>query len=426
MDQWPKISICPQCDAAYQLSPSKMGRRTVCRRCGLSFHLLPDSSSDDTRLGPGGGGEATLPSVGRSWLDLRPGQMVAEQYLVIRPLGQGGLSRIFQVRDVESGRVLALKLPLPATVDSLPLPALVEEARAWLKPAPHPNLVTCEAVRVVMGLPAILLEYVSGGDLARLIGRGGGQLYQGGPEAALPKIMDIFIQVTRGLKYAHELGLSRLDIKPANILVGRGGRALLSDYAPMVDLAEAEPGESTLAPADGPAASAPDTSLPLIKPLIRIEKKAKTRAGRTELSGTRQYFSPEAALGLPGADRTADLWAAALTALECFFGRRLWEMGSTAGRAFEDHLKKPGKEPLVPIPEALTAFFRKAFAEQPQRRHLSAGEMEEELKKIFGEICGRPYGRPEAAAREENAERLKMKAETLEELRRILTAGERN
>ena len=214
MSNWPDTVYCPRCNTDHDLNENQAGRKTVCRKCGFGFNLLPGTQGDDTLISGGPSETSVRSSVGWRWLDLRPGQIVAEKFLVVRPLGRGGLSRIFQVRDVEDDRVLALKLPLSSTVERIAPSALLAEAEAWLKPAPHPNLVTCEEVRLIMGLPAIFMEYVAGGDLAGLMDQGSGRLYQGERYYVVSRSLDIFLQVIRGLEYAHSLGLSQLDMAP--------------------------------------------------------------------------------------------------------------------------------------------------------------------------------------------------------------------
>ena len=135
--------------------------------------------------------------------------------------------------------------------------------------------------------------------------------------------------------------------------------------------------------------------------------------------GTYQYFSPEAALGLPGSGIGADLWAVSLSILECFLGRRLWEMGSTGGQALDLFLARLKPEPKVAIPGPLIPFFQKALAKDQAGRYRTAGEMEEELSELYYEITDRPYARPKASPRPESRERLKMKEETLTAIRKI-------
>jgi len=392
---WPRSSACPVCQARYQLSRSNLGHRTVCQKCGSAFHLLPASEDSPTVVLISAQDSLDIvPLVGRLWLDLRPGQIVSERYRVVCELGQGGLSRIYKVADLERDKFpLALKLPLPSTLDRVAPKILIDEAAAWLKPAIHPNLVTCDHVEMIMNRPAIFMEYIDGADLSELTDEGDGPLYDGSAEEAAARLLDIFIQTARGLKYAHSLGLAHLDIKPRNVLVEKGGRALIGDYGPLIDRSSGGAGDE-----DNPEMS-----------------KAATRISGTRLMGTHQYLSPEAAEGQSGAGPGDDLWALSLTALECFMGRRSWEMGSVAGRALNHYL---ADSPKIPISRPLADFFHKALNLDPRARHLSAGELEKDLSALYSGLTGRPYFRPSPAFTPDSPERRRLKALALKSMGR--------
>ncbi len=330
---------------------------------------------------------------------MRPGQIVAERYQVLRELGQGGLSRVFKIVDLKrDSRPLALKLPLPSTLDRVLPRVLVDEAAAWLKPSLHPNLVTCDHVEVIMGQPAIFMEYIDGHDLWKMMDDGHGPLYDGDNREATARILDIFIQATRGLQYAHSLGLAHLDIKPRNILVEKGGRALIGDYGPLVSFKRYDqppPGQDEEKETENSAEA--------------------TKISSTRLLGTHQYLSPEAAQGQPGLGIGDDLWALCLTALECFLGHRPWEMGSVAARALNHYLADTQTVPIVPT---LADFFKKALNAEPLRRHLSAGELEFDLVDIYKELTGRPYSRPLPVLRPDSPARQRLKNLALKELGR--------
>ncbi|MDR2726316.1 MAG: protein kinase, partial [Candidatus Adiutrix sp.] len=226
-------AACPGCGTVYYLRPTDLGLRSVCRKCGLAFYLLSPSANPPTIVLQEDPGEDAAHLVGHLWLDLRPGQILDGDFLVLRPLGQGGLSQIFQVRDLRRDLDLAVKLPLAAILDRLPREVFLNEAAAWLKPARHPNLVACDQVRLYHGQPMIFMEYIQGQDLSRLAAGGRGVLYQGTLRTSCLNLLDIFIQVARGLQYAHSLGLNHLDLKPRNVLVENNGQALIGDYGPL-------------------------------------------------------------------------------------------------------------------------------------------------------------------------------------------------
>ncbi|MDR1045364.1 MAG: serine/threonine protein kinase [Candidatus Adiutrix sp.] len=388
-------SRCPACQARYQLSRANLGHRTICLKCGGVFHLLPASDQAPTIIPPGQESPADDLLVGRLWLDLRPGQIVAGRYRVVRPMGRGGLSLVSQMEDLEnSRRPLALKLPLPATLDRLPRRAFIDEAVAWLTPGLHPNLVGCDHVELFRNQPLIFQDFIDGHDLWTFMGLGRGPLYEGPEEAVLHRLLDSFIQIARGLAYAHSLGLSRLDIKPRNVLVENGGRVLIGDYGPL-----SLPSANLAADQSRPASS-----------------QDATRFSSTRLLGTPQYFSPEAALGRSGPGPGDDLWALSLTALECFIGRRPWEMGSIAGQALEHYLAGP--RPKAPIAPPLADFFRRALADKIADRPQTAREVEEDLAAVYRKILRRPYPRPAPPPRPEPEERRRRRAAALQELGR--------
>jgi len=391
-------TACPGCGTSYYLRQTDLGLRSICRNCGLAFYLLPPSASPPTVVLLEDPDENADHLVGRLWLDLRPGQILDGEFLVRRPLGRGGLSQVFQVRDLRRDLDLAVKLPLAATLDRLPLEVFINEAAAWLKPALHPNLVACDQVRLHHDQPVIFMEYIQGRDISRLAAGGRGALYQGTLRASCLKLLDIFIQVARGLQYAHSLGLNHLDLKPRNVLLERGGRALIADYGPV---------------SGGPQPPAKTRDME-----VEGHDNQETRISGTRLLGTPQYFSPEAAAGWPDSGRAADLWALALSALECFLGRRPWEMGSMAGLALEQYLAE-GDRPTY-LPPGLMEYFRQALATQPDDRFQNAESVAARLAGIYEEVAEQAYDRPEARAAEETPERLARKNAAFRELGRVI------
>jgi serine/threonine protein kinase len=255
---------------------------------------------------------------------------------------------------------------------------------------------------MIRGQPVILMEFIDGLDLSGLAAGGGGILYQGAPAARVLKLLDIFIQVARGLGYAHSLGLANLDIKPRNILVEKSGRVLIGDYGPLSLRLE--------------AISPVEHDLELISGGNQVREEATCITG-ARLIGTPPYFSPEAASGQSAPVGSYDLWALALTALECFLGRRPWEMGSVVARALEQYLADP--RPATPIPPAAADFFRRALAEKQTSRYQDAEAVEAALEGLYQKLAGQPYPRPKVWPEAETKERLARKNASFKELGRL-------
>ncbi|UQZ90807.1 hypothetical protein C4J81_16965 [Deltaproteobacteria bacterium Smac51] len=382
---------CPACGRPHRLTRRSLGRSITCRQCGAPFHLLPKSGEAPTFISGPGGDDDLRNQVGRQWLDLRPGQIVAGGCEVISLLGRGGLSSVYHVRRHDWELDMALKLPQAATLDRLTAEAFIREASAWLVPAPHPHVVACHYVINLMGRPAIFMEYVKGRNLSVLMDEGLGPLYDGQADELALKLVDLMIQAARGLAYVHSLGLRNLDVKPANLMLEESGRLLIADFAPLNK---------------DEAVEAPDNSRD-------FDNDAMTEVSPARLMGTHQYFSPEAAGSKQTGDTHPDLWALALSGLECFLGRRPWEAGSMVGDALESYLSGPC---AVPVPLSLAAFFHKALSSHPVRRYQSAAEMEMALTDIYARLSFGPYPRRPVGPLPETADRLNNKAVSFMEL----------
>ena len=96
------------------------------------------------------------------------------------------------------------------------------EAITWVMLDRHPNIVTAHCVERVEGFPCLLLEYVSGGDLAHHL--------RGGP-LSLERALELALHFCDGMAYAHrKLGIVHRDVKPANCLLTEDGTLKVTDF----------------------------------------------------------------------------------------------------------------------------------------------------------------------------------------------------
>lgn len=150
---------------------------------------------------------------GRTKLNLGP-------YIIIDWIGQGGMGQVFKAVHEMLGRESAVKvLPLHKTT-----PEAIEnfrrEIRAQAK-LDHPNLVRAFDAGKDGNVHYLVVEYVPGTDLRRLV-RSKGKL-------SVQQAANIVKQAAEGLEHAHERNLIHRDIKPGNILVTPDGVSKLSD-----------------------------------------------------------------------------------------------------------------------------------------------------------------------------------------------------
>ena len=295
----------------------------------------------------------------------RAGSVVDGRYRVVGELGRGGMGVVHRVRHLAWGIDMAVK---SARTEVLVSPAgqelFVREAEAWVSLGLHPHVCTCYYVRVMGGVPRVFAEYVPGGSLRDWLRDG--RLYAGGVRSALTRILDVAIQVARGLEHAHARGLVHQDVKPANVLLDRSGTAKITDFG----LAHSKAATAVTTAASAPA----DVS-------ILVPNGGMTPA----------YASPEQVAGRR-LGRRSDVYSFAVSVLELFTGGVRWEAGPVAGAALSHYLSDPGNP--VPVPPPLAELLGHCLRPDPADRPSSMADIAERLVGIHEQATGLRYPRP--------------------------------
>ena len=167
-------------------------------------------------------------------------------YRILRPLGQGGMSKVFLAEHEMMHRRCAIKvLPSKYQEDADLLNRFHLEARA-IAALDHPNIVRAydfnKDVRYGKEIHYLVMEYVEGPDLRRMVEEQGPLDYR--------KAADFICQAAEGLAHAHAAGFVHRDIKPANLLVDPHGVLKILDLGLATFTFEAE---QTLNPDEGDA-----------------------------------------------------------------------------------------------------------------------------------------------------------------------------
>jgi eukaryotic-like serine/threonine-protein kinase len=152
-------------------------------------------------------------------------------------IGRGGMAEVFRCRVVggpRAGSAVAVKRLLPALARDPAQVALFEnEARlaTWLQ---HPGIVEVLATGVEGGAPYIVMEYVDGRDLGRLLAACSARRIR----LPLDFALHVAHAVAEALHHAHgardgdgrPLGIVHCDISPSNVFVSRTGEVKLGDF----------------------------------------------------------------------------------------------------------------------------------------------------------------------------------------------------
>ena len=157
--------------------------------------------------------------------DLLLGRTIAQRYRLISELGSGGMASVYLARHVLIDRLSAIKfLRSDLGNDDTARDRFLREARA-VNRINHPNIVEISDYGEADGLVYLVMEYVPGEPLSRVLARG---------PFGWRRAVDIGLQIASALGRAHQMGVIHRDLKPGNVLLvpRRGGDDLvkLTDF----------------------------------------------------------------------------------------------------------------------------------------------------------------------------------------------------
>jgi hypothetical protein len=275
------------------------------------------------------------------------GEIVAGRYRIVRPLGSGGLGRVWLAVDERLHFSVAIKkcaMPdgLTRAEQTLVRTWMVREARAAAR-VRHPNVIRILDVLPGGEHPWTVMEYVPSRSLLEVI-------TESGP---LPPrdAARIGLAILHGLQAAGRVGVRHLDVKPSNVLVADDGRVVLTDFGPAV-----------------------------------TDDGIRALSGAGIVLGSPNYVAPERLADRVASDR-ADLWSLGATLYHAVEGRLPYRRQTTAAvlRAIaEGPPDRPHRAgPLAPVLDGL-------LQRDPAAR-MDAGEVEDRLNRLAGE---RPDAEP--------------------------------
>jgi tetratricopeptide (TPR) repeat protein len=277
--------------------------------------------------------------------DLRPGDRFAG-YAVETVAGRGGMGVVYRAYEPGLERRVALKLLAPElSAQQRFRDRFLRETKVATS-LEHPHVVPVHAAGEHDGRLFIVTRFVEGEDLGARLSR---ERWLEPPEA-----FHVLADVASALDAAHGRGLVHRDVKPANILLDRGGEAYLSDFG-------------------------------LAKPVGTAS--GPTRTG--ELLGTLAYLAPEQ-IADAGVDGRADQYALACVAFECLTGTPPFEREGELQLLWAHVHDPPARltERRPGLPAALDRVVRRALAKDPGDRFPTCSAFVEAMQ----EACAAPVG----------------------------------
>ncbi|MCU1336505.1 MAG: serine/threonine protein kinase [Bryobacterales bacterium] len=270
-------------------------------------------------------------------MPLSPGDQLGP-YVILAPIGAGGMGEVYKARDTRLDRIIAIKLSKTEFSERFE-----RETRA-IAALNHPNICQLyDQGNLPEGRGYLVMEYIDGSPIAGV--------------DSPRKLLDLAVQIADGLAAAHAAGFTHRDLKPDNILVTgpqthSPGRVKILDFGlakRTSAIAESDATQTVV------AATNPGTVL-----------------------GTVAYMSPEQARGAE-VDARSDQFAFGLILYELAAHKRAFVRDSAAETMTA--IIRDEAEPLPPtVPAPLRWVIERCMAKDPAERYDSTRDLYRELK----------------------------------------------
>jgi len=278
-------------------------------------------------------------------------------YQILRELGRGGMGVVYEAREVELDRVVALKMVMAGALASPEALRRFQNEAKSVAALEHPHIVRIYQFGEHFGSPYFAMEYCPDGTLEKLA-----------TEAPLTAAAaaGIVEQLARAVAHAHERGLIHRDLKPQNVLMAKGGMPKITDFG-----------------------------------LVKILGSDASLSNTGDVMGTPPYMSPEQASGERDVGPATDIWALGATLYRLLGGRPPF----LGARPIDTIQQVICNEPVAlrqlnrSVPRDLETICHKCLQKDVRRRYASAADLADDLRRfrVNEPILARPVGRIERA-----------------------------
>lgn len=265
------------------------------------------------------------------------GQKINDRYEIVKSIGEGGMANVYLANDIILNRKVAVKvLRGDLATDEKFIRRFQREAMS-VSNLSHPNIVEVYDVGEEDGNYYIVMEYIEGKTLKKLIQKRGA--------LTLPEVRDIMLQLTDGLAHAHDAFIIHRDIKPQNIMILDNGLVKITDFG------------------------------------IAVAMNATQLTQTNSVMGSVHYLPPEQANG-KSATIKGDIYSLGILMFELLTGSVPFK-GDNAVEIAIKHMKDkiPSVRKINPvIPQSVENIVLKATAKNPKNRYNDVREMYKDLE----------------------------------------------
>lgn len=269
---------------------------------------------------------------------IQPGDLVAQRFEIIRPIGRGGMGEVFEALDRKLGERVAIKvIARDFAMDAGLLERFQREVQIARRIS-HPNICRIHDLGEHAGMPYLSMELLEGETLAKRLEQG---------PLALKEWEAIGAQLFDGLRAAHAVGIVHRDLKPSNLMIV-GSRLVILDFG-------------------------------LARPLVTQGDSTLTHPGM--LMGTLDWMAPEQLLG--EYDQRSDLYSAALILLQAWKGKLSEHESGGLAAALRRATGDTDFRKLLPanLPPAWRYVLLRCLERDPARRPARSHEVQDLLSR---------------------------------------------
>lgn len=318
-------------DLLYKISATRRDFRDVDTRISNIVSRISMMGSEQRPLTPAEMPTRAVDPAARQVVE----NSIGERYIIEKELGRGGMGVVYLAKDKQLERPVALKF-LGALVDHSEeyKQRFIREARSAAKVS-HPNVVSIYDISAQSGKAYIAMEYVEGATLSRYLKQKG--------KLTVREALNITLQACSALQAVHESGVVHRDLKPDNIILGKGGLVKIMDFG--------------------------------------LAKAADNRITKANVvMGTPCYMSPEQALG-QDASPASDLYSLGLILHEMLTGKVVFLEGDVMQRQINE--TPPPPSAAVPdLPPEVDTLVLRCLEKDSAHRFAAAKELAEAIRKL--------------------------------------------
>ena len=270
------------------------------------------------------------------------GQKINDRYEIIKSIGEGGMANVYLGHDIILDRDVAIKVLRGDLAGDEKFVRRFQREALSASSLSHPNIVEMYDVGEDNGTYYIVMEYVPGQTLKQVIKKRGG--------LSLSEAIDVMLQITDGIKEAHDEYIIHRDLKPQNILIKDNGEIKITDFG------------------------------------IAMALNSTQLTQTNSVMGSVHYLPPEQASG-KGATIKSDIYSMGILFYELLTGNLPFK-GDNAVEIALKHMKSdiPSvREQNDSIPQSVENIILKATAKNPKNRYETVEEMHNDLLTCLNE-----------------------------------------